>query len=59
MKNRRNSGVVEDIWINTQVGPDDMEPVDGTGPDAPASWNEIEEENILLNPDAFSMEDRG
>ena len=58
-KNRGSSGVVEDIWMNTQVSADDMEPISYTGDDAPASRAEIEQSTILINPDAASMEDRG
>ncbi len=56
MTNRKNSsGVVEDIWINTQVDPDDIEP---DGPDIPSNRDEIEEANVSLNPYAAVM-DRG
>jgi hypothetical protein len=44
--------VVEDIWLNTLAGEDD---IDSSTPD----WREIEEANILLNPDVTSMEGRG
>ncbi len=60
MKNRR-SGVVEDIWMNTQVDPDDYEPISPAGHedhDHSGEWIEIEEENIMLNPDMATM-DRG
>ncbi len=57
MTNRRNSGgVVEDIWINTQVGIDEDDHISS---DTPARWKDIEDENALLNPDEFSMEWRG
>ncbi len=59
MKNRDRSGVVEDIWMNTHADVDDFDPTESTGHDGPASWREIEEENILLNPDLVSMESRG
>jgi hypothetical protein len=59
MRSGKRSGVVEDIWMNTQADADDFGYIDSTGPDAPASWDEIEEENILLNPDVASMEGRG
>ena len=57
MKNRR-SGVVEDIWMNTQVESDDYEPAEHEGHDDSNGWDEIEEDNIMLNPDAATM-DRG
>lgn len=60
MANRRNgNGVVEDIWMNTQVDADDFGEIDSTGPDEPANWDEVEEANVLLNPDVASMEGRG
>lgn len=59
MRNRQTGGVVEDIWMNTQADADDFYGVEPAGPDGPASWREIEEENILINPDAASMEGRG
>jgi hypothetical protein len=60
MASRKNQGgVVEDIQMNTQVGVDDFGPIAPTGPDAPASWEEVEETTVLLNPDVASMEDRG
>jgi hypothetical protein len=60
MANKRSSGgIVEDIWMNTQASPDDFGALAPTGPGAPASWNEVEEANVLLNPDAASMEGRG
>ena len=60
MTNRGNgSGVVEDIWMNTQVGIDDFDRIEHNGPNSPANWEEVEEANILLNPDPFSMEGRG
>ncbi len=59
MKDRANSGVVEDIWMNTQASPDDFGRIVPTDGDSPPSQQEIEEENILLNPDVASMEGRG
>lgn len=62
MTNRRNiSGIVEDIRTNTQVGLDDLDRLgrmDSNGSGIPSNWNEVEESNILLNPDAADM-DRG
>jgi hypothetical protein len=58
MKNRR-SGIVEDIWMNTQAGLDDTDTIEREDSDDSVGWNEIERDNILLNPDAASMEDRG
>lgn len=54
--------MVEDIWMNTQVAPDDFdrhERIDPNGPGSPTNWEEIEEANVLLNPDIDSMEGRG
>jgi hypothetical protein len=45
--------------MNTQVTADDYDALATTRPDAPASWEEVEESNILLNPDVASMEGRG
>ncbi len=60
MTNRKNSGgVVEDIWMNTRADADDFGVITPTGPDSPASWQEVEEANLLLNPDAADMEGRG
>ena len=59
MANRRDSGgVVEDIWINTQIGLDDP---DNPGRDDYAGyphWNEIAETNVLVDPDLDSMEQK-
>ncbi len=57
MKNRR-SGVVEDIWMNTQADPEDYDPTDHEDHGHSDEWDEIEEDNILLNPDMATM-DRG
>ncbi len=60
MANRRNSGgVVEDIWMNTQVGLDDLDGFDRDDRKGYSDWNEVEEANVLINPDVYSMEDRG
>jgi hypothetical protein len=60
MASRKNQGgVVEDIRMNTLLGTDDFGPIAPTGPDAPASWEEVEETTILLNPDSESMDYRG
>ncbi len=59
MINRNDSGVVEDIWINTRAGSDEDD--DRTGPndtEDPSGWDEVEEANVLLNPDVAGM-DRG
>lgn len=48
MKNLNRHIVVEDIWLNTQSQPDE-----------PATWDEVEDANELLNPDLDSMESRG
>ena len=53
--------MIEDIWMNTQVALDDInshDHIDPNGPDSPTNWEEVEEANILLNPDAAVM-DRG
>ncbi|MDR2890885.1 MAG: hypothetical protein LBV18_04700 [Alistipes sp.] len=52
-------GVAEDTLMNTMVDADDFGRIDPTGPNEPASWDEIEEENVMLNPDAESFEGRG
>ncbi len=44
--------------MNTQADPDDYDPTDHDGHDHSDEWDEIEEDNILLNPDAATM-DRG
>ncbi len=60
MANRKNrGGVVEDIWMNTQVDAEDLGVITPTGPNDPASWDEVEEANVLINPDVSSMEGRG
>lgn len=58
MENRRSSAV-EDTLINTQAGLDDLDISDRAESGLPVGWSEIEQENILLNPDAASMDDRG
>ncbi len=44
---------------DTQVHPEDLEPVKGFKDNDEVTWDEIEDENVLLNPDADSMESRG
>lgn len=44
---------------DTQIHPEDMEPVQGFKEDTTVTWDEVEDENILLNPDPSSMEGRG
>jgi hypothetical protein len=56
---RRNSGVVEDIWMNTQADPDGDAAIPYTGDDAPANREEIEQATYLINPDPASMDGRG
>ncbi len=56
MRNRNNSsGVVEDIWINTQAGVATADPADR---ETTTDWKELEQENNMLNPDP-SILDRG
>ncbi len=59
MKNIMNSvAVFEDIWMNTQEDFDD-DRIEVRGFGASRNRNEVEESNILLNPDLSSMEWRG
>ena len=58
MRNRNNSGVVEDIWMNTQAGLDQDDASTPFANDSPSYWDGIEEANALLNPDVAGM-DRG
>jgi hypothetical protein len=46
----KSKGVVDDIWLNTLADADDPDPV--------PQWDEIEQDNIALNPDENSL-DRG
>lgn len=48
-----------DIKVRTQVSVDDMGPIEATGPDEPATPEEVSETTIMVNPDADSMESRG
>jgi hypothetical protein len=58
MANRSShNDVFEDIWMNTQV--DVLDRPDTAYPDSQEDWEQIEEDNILLNPDAESMDWRG
>ena len=62
MRNHSSSDMIEDIWMNTQVALDDIDNhdrIDPNGPDSPVNWEEVEETNVLLNPDSSSMEGRG
>lgn len=48
----------KNIKVNTQVKPQDVEPVkDTTG--QKVTWNEVEDATIIINPDSDSMESRG
>jgi hypothetical protein len=54
--------VVEDIWMNTMAGTDvadKKEPAVPTDPYGTPTWNEVEEANIVLNPDVDSQDWRG
>lgn len=57
MKNKASTsrGVVEDIWMNTKVGLDDVDRLDPEDPAGVSDWNEIEECNIILSPDPVGM----
>lgn len=56
-KGRKSRGVFEDIWMNTQTGVDELDPANSGDPEE--NWEEIEEENIILNPDIDSLDWRG
>lgn len=47
----KRHNVFEDIWMNTQ----EPAPAEQSDPD----WEEIEQNNALINPDPESMDDRG
>ncbi len=57
--NAKKSNVVRDIKVNTQVKPDSIGRIKSTGKNEPATLEEVEEDTILVNPDADSMESRG
>ncbi len=44
---------------DTFVHPEDLEPVEGFRNGEEVTWDEIEDENVLINPDPESMEGRG
>lgn len=44
---------------NTLLHPDDIEPVQGLKESAHVTWDEVEDENLILNPDPDSMQGRG
>ncbi len=46
---------------DTMLHPEDLEPVEGykQSYNDEVSWDEIVDDNVLLNPDADSMEGRG
>lgn len=48
----------KNIRVDTQVKPQDVEPVDERSENG-VSWNEVEDATILINPDSNSMESRG
>lgn len=49
----------KNIKVNTQVKPQDMEPVKRKEDESRSSWAEVEDATVLINPDADSMESRG
>jgi hypothetical protein len=53
--NDKSKNVVDDIWLNTLADEDD-DPRYGSDP--PDDWDEIEDANITINPDASTL-DRG
>jgi hypothetical protein len=60
MRHANYGGVVEDIWMNTRADADDdrRDFTDPNSPDSSPSWDEIEQANATINPDASDM-DRG
>ena len=45
--------------MDTQVKPDSIGRIKAAGKNEPATLREVEEDTILINPDAGSMESRG
>ncbi len=59
MRNGSSNVVVEDIWINTRARLDDAErPAAPADPAETTDWDDLEQENALLNPDP-AIPDRG
>lgn len=52
-----NNQTPKNIKVNTQVRPEDFEPV--KCPDDNVCWDEVEDATVLVNPDVDSMESRG
>lgn len=50
--------ILNDIPDN-MIHPDDLEPVRGLKDPVAVTWDEVEDENIILNPDPDSMQGRG
>lgn len=44
---------------DTMVHPEDLEPVEGCKDPSEVTWDEIEDENVIINPDPESMHGRG
>ncbi len=57
--NAKKSNAVRSIKVDTQVKPDSIGRIKATGDKQPATLKEVEEDTILINPDAESMESRG
>lgn len=49
----------KNIKVNTQVKPQDAEPVKRGKKGDGVSWKEVEDATIVVNPDVDSMESRG
>lgn len=58
-KTGKCSQTPKNIKVNTQVKPQDMEPVKGGKSKNGVSWSEVEEATVVVNPDVDSMESRG
>ena len=61
MKTKTNAGkcsqTPKNVKVDTQVKPEDMEPVKASKEGV--SWEEVEDATLVINPDVNSMESRG
>lgn len=58
-KDREHEHDPLDPVVNTQVMPEDLEPVKGEVTSKGVDWSEVEDAVVVTNPDISSMDSRG
>ncbi|MDR0907309.1 MAG: hypothetical protein LBM63_01660 [Rikenellaceae bacterium] len=56
---KKSSESLKNIEVNTLTDPESIGRIEPTKPTEAASFKEVEQDTILINPDMESMESRG